>query len=117
MVLLFRTVHYPIFVKGLLGIISIYHNVTSKVTKLSFGKKEEIRGGKKLQDTSLWPIILLIEVEGITLKAEVTCINGKEFQLTVNGTPYLQLKYKAIVMSADDCKIAGMSGRIKLNDH
>ena len=89
--------------------------MATKLTKVSFNKLVETRKGFRLRDKDLWPITLIVEVEGITVKAQFTCPNGNDFELSINNVPYLELKYKATVKSSAQCKTVGMSGRIILN--
>ena len=75
--------------------ISVSHIDTTRETKLIGGTtgKEVIKRGYSLEDPNLWPLDLVTTVDGVLLKLQANCPNGKEFTLRVNGDDFQRIPY------------------------
>ena len=48
-------------------------------------------------DPRLWPMTIIIPVNGMQLKLLAKFINKKDFGIEINGLDYMSYRYKAVV--------------------
>ena len=86
----------------------------TKTTTLACGKHKRVVKRKRLDDPSLWPIILPCPVNATkSVKFALNCPGGKSFTLRVDDRDYDRLIYQQVFDSDDTGKL---KGRMDVNE-
>ena len=66
-----KEMKFNLFVKRIPVCLIAYHNIVTRFTRVSLHKFSTVVKNKQLMDRTLWPMTLICDIGGMTLKFEV----------------------------------------------